>query len=300
MRWIIARIPYSVYKFLSSFFYLIGHAAMLNKRKIAFQSLNVAYAKEKTQDEINEIANKCFNNFGRGMIELTYLIDRPELIKEKVKIIGKENLDQVLSQGNGAILVSAHYGSFILMYLRMVLAGYETNVIMRRTRDTEWEKYISKFRDERGIKTIYDLPARQCVTGCIRALRKNELLFILNDQNYGSDGRIFVDFFGKKAATAAGPIVFSNRTKAPILPIFILRNEDGENVIHISPAISLEHRESADEEMAVNVQKITKIIEDQIRESPEEWGGWMHKRWKSQIADPADQDSSEQKEVLQL
>jgi KDO2-lipid IV(A) lauroyltransferase len=254
---------------------------MAPKRKLAYKSLTQAFRQEKSPAEIQKLAKACFDNFGRGMIDSIYILDRPKMIEQNVTIEGQEYLDAALKKGKGVIFVGAHFGNFILMYFRMVLAGYATNVIMKRARDAEFEKYISDFRTEHGLKTIYDLPARQCVQQSIKALRNNEVLFILLDQNYGGDGRVFVDFFGRKAATAAGPVVFANRTGAAILPIFMHGQQRNRHKLVIGPEIPLESGDSAQENIESNVAKLTKVIEDEIRKSPHEWAGWMHKRWKS-------------------
>lgn len=279
-------IPLPIFRVLKGCLILIGRPLLAKKKKTALKNLHMAFKGEKPDEEINKIADACFDNFGRGMIDLIYFLDKQDEIHNRVRLLGQENLDKVLEQGKGAIMVGAHFGNFILMYLRMVDAGYKTNVIMKRTRDAAFEKYISEFRDERGIKTIYDLPARQCVQKCIKALRSNEVLFILLDQNYGSDGRVFVDFFGRPAATAAGPVVFSNRTESPILPIF-MSSDEGElmNKLEIGSPIELQEGASDEEFIAKNVAKITKVLETKIREMPHEWGGWMHNRWKSREVD---------------
>ena len=281
LRWVIARLPYPIYKAVASFFVYVGYPLLNKKKRIALRNLHLAYGEEKSEEEIRSIYKHCYHNFAYGMIDLIYFLDRPQEIGDKVEIVGKENLDTALKNGKGAILLSAHYGNFILMYLKTVLAGYSTNVIMRRVHDPKWEEYISNFRRERGIKTIYDLPARQCVQGCLKALRSNEILFILLDQNYGGDGRIFVDFFGEKAATATGPVVFATRTGAPILPVFIIGEGKQSHKLVIEPPIMLDHYDDDQEMIEKNIAKLTKLIEDRIRERPYEWGGWMHKRWKS-------------------
>ncbi len=280
IRWIIRKLPYPVYRLSMIGFVAIGHCVMFKKRKIAMKSLRTAFGADMDDAHIRKIARQCFNNFGRGMIDLIYLIDRPHLIKERVEIEGKHYLENALKAGNGAILLSAHFGNFILMYLRFVVEGYKTNVIMRRARDEEWEKTISEIRYSLGLHTIYALPQRKCIEQSLRVLRNNEILFILLDQNFGGAGRVFVDFFGQKAATAAGPVVFSNRTGAPILPLFIIRQKGDKHKIVINPPVHLEPGAGKDI-LTANVAKITKIIEDYIRKYPHEWGGWMHNRWKS-------------------
>jgi len=280
-RGFVRLLPRPLYKILRNVLIVLAWPVMINKRKLAIDNLQKAFKQEKSEKEMKVIAAECFNNIGRGMIDLLYYIDRPDEIKNDVRIEGKEHLDNARAKGNGAILVSAHYGYFILLYLRMVLEGYSTNVIMRRVRDEAFEEYISNFRDEQGLKTIYDLPPKQCVGQSLKALRNNEILIILLDQNYGGDGRIFVDFFGAQAATATGPFIFAKRTGAAILPTFIMRDGEDSHKIVIQKAIDLEIREDNIEETKANIAKLTKIIEAQVRENPQEWGGWMHKRWKA-------------------
>ncbi len=281
-RWMIQRMPYPVFRVFVFFFIGLGHCFMLKKRKLAIRNLTRVFAGEKTEAEIRKIANRCFNDFGRGMVEVIYYADRPHLIKDVVSIEGQEFLDDALKQGKGAILVSAHFGNFLMMYFRMIQAGYPTNVIMRRTRDEKFERYISDFRNSFGLKTIYDLPSRKCIHDSLRVLRNNEVLFILLDQNYGTDGRVFVDFLGQPAATAAGPVIFSCRTQAPVLPVFIERAEKGCHRIKIEPPLALQTCANEPDTLRENIARITKVIEARIRRQPHLWGGWMHKRWKSQ------------------
>ena len=70
---------------------------------------------------------------------------------------------------------------------------------------------------------------------------------MLMDQNFGSGSGVFVDFFGRKAATATGPIVFALRTQASIIPAFIFRNPDNRHQLIIEPELNLEQREDKDE-----------------------------------------------------
>jgi len=284
-RTLIRIMPYWMFKVFVFFFIGLGHCLMLKKRNLALVNLQKAFKDDKSPQELRRIAQDCFNGFGKGMVEVIYYADRAHLLPQKVTIEGQQHLDKALKGGHGAVLVSAHFGNFLLMYFRMIVAGYKTNVIMRRVRDERFEKYISDFRNQFGLKTIYDLPARKCVQESLRALRHNEILFILLDQNYGTDGRVFVDFFGQKAATAAGPVVFSCRTQAPILPIFIKRQEDDTHKIVIEPPVPLVQCGDEQENIVHNVAKLTKIIEDRIRENPHMWGGWMHKRWKSRTVE---------------
>ena len=288
-RWIISRLPYPVFKALTPILIVIGRPFIRRKKRLALENLHSALGREKTKEEIARIARRCFDNIGAGMIDFIYFLDHPKVILEKVSIEGIENLDDALKKGRGAILLSAHFGHFILMYFKMAAAGYTVNCIMKRMRDERFEEYISEIRDNNGIQTIYSLPHRTCVSQSLKCLRDNEVLFILLDQNYGDDGGVFVDFFGKPAATATGPVIFSSRSGAPILPIFIMQDSSGQHRITIAPPVELESAEAGQVDLVRNTAQLTKIIEGYIRQYPHEWGGWMHRRWKNKPSAHEDQ-----------
>lgn len=283
-RRVISCLPYPLFRFFSSVFVAAGRPLINKKKKLAMENLHTAFDKEKTEQEIKAIADRCFDGFGSGMVELIYLLDRPKEIVKRVIFEGKENLDNALKQGHGVILLSAHFGNFILMYLRMALEGYKTNCIMRRMRDEDFEKYITELRNKGGIQTIYSLPHRQCIARSLKTLMNNQVLFMLLDQHYGEGGRVLVDFFGQPAATATGPVVFSNRSGAPILPVFMVQTGENRHKIIIDPPVKFDAVEGKEPDLAHSVGQLTKIIEKYIRLYPSEWGGWMHRRWKGATA----------------
>jgi Kdo2-lipid IVA lauroyltransferase/acyltransferase len=285
VRAIVRRLPYGVFRLLKPALIAIGRPLLKKKKRILMQNLRLAFGSEKTDEEIGFIADRCLDNFGAGMIELIYFLDRPQRVIDKVSIVGQEHLEEVLKQGKGAVLLSAHFGNFILMFLRMALAGYKTNVIMRRMKDKHFENYISAFRNENGMRTIYAQPRQECVEKSLKVLRDNQLLFILLDQNYGEEGGVYVDFFGRPAATATGPVIFSARARAPILPVFIVRDGADRYKIRIDPPVKFTEAQDSASRLVAQTAQLTKIIEDVIRRYPQEWGGWMHRRWKNQEAD---------------
>jgi KDO2-lipid IV(A) lauroyltransferase len=266
---------------VTRFFLNAGFVFAVRQKRVATESLHIAFGEEKNNDEIKQIFRNCFENVGKGMIELIYFMDHPKLIKQQIVYEGKEHLDRALQAGNGAIAVSAHFGNFPLMLLNFAQEGHKISAIIRPTRDKIIEKYFQDQRTRMGLNTIYSLPRKKCVDDSIRALRNNEIVFIPLDQNFGSGGGVYVDFFGRKAATATGPVIFARRTDAPILPMFIVRQKDDTHKVIIEPPLELINGEDDKDAIEQNTAGITRVIERYIRQYPQEWG-WMHRRWKSQ------------------
>ncbi|MBP7216199.1 MAG: lysophospholipid acyltransferase family protein [Candidatus Omnitrophica bacterium] len=249
------------------------------QRRIASESLTIAFQQTKSQEELKQIARDCFTFMATWALELMFLMDRPKELMRCVNLKGQEYLDQALAKKHGVILVSGHLGNFPLMMARLSLGGYPINGIMRQMRDTRVEKIFLEKRNRLGVKTIYSQPRKVCVDNSIRALRNNELLFLPIDQNFGTAG-VFVEFFGKKAATATGPVVLAQRTKAALIPCFIINNPDATHTIFFEPELKLQQGSTDDETIVMNIQRLTTIIEQYIRRFPAQWG-WIHRRWKS-------------------
>ena len=257
----------------------LGFIIARKQKKIAFETLDLAFGSGKTPEEKKKIVKDCFTFLAKAAVELLFLMDRPRLLKERVQLIGEEIIASCLRRGKGVILVSAHFGNFPLMMARLALSGYKTAGIMRPMRDERVEQFFLAKRNRLNIKTIYSQPRKACVDESIRALRENWFLFIPIDQNFGTGG-VFVEFFGSQAATATGPVVLAKRTGASLVPCFIVRQPDDTHKIIFEPALDLIDAGSDEETAVINIQKLTGVIESYIRRYPAEWG-WIHRRWKT-------------------
>ncbi|MBL7081154.1 MAG: lysophospholipid acyltransferase family protein [Candidatus Omnitrophica bacterium] len=257
----------------------IGFLAVIKQRTIALESLSVAFGREKSAQELKKITKDCFAFLARSGVEIIFFMRKPQMLRNKVVMQNKHILDGALSKGRGVILVSGHFGNFPLAMLRLRLEGYSVGGIMRHMRDQRVERMFAKLRDSFGLRTIYSQPRKACVDITIRALKNNEIVCIQLDQNFGTAG-VFVDFFGQKAATATGPVVLALRTKAALLPCFIIREEDNTHRIIFEQEFDLRQEDSFNKTVLLNIQRLTGIIEDYIRRYPAHWG-WIHRRWKT-------------------
>jgi KDO2-lipid IV(A) lauroyltransferase len=148
--------------------------------------------------------------------------------------------------------------------------------IARAQLDSAITDYILKTREATGMKIYH---RESAVRASLLALRSNELVGMLMDQNAGDDG-VFVDFFGRLASTAAGAAVFALKTDAPVLPTFGYRKADDTHVVTIGAPVPLIRTGDHKRDVLENTARYTKVVEENIRAHPEQWF-WLHKRWKS-------------------
>jgi len=244
-------------------------------RTIALRNLRSVFAGEMTDPKIRGIAKDVFRHFTRGAVEFFYLLSLSrEKIDGLIDFEGKEHIDEALSLGKGCIIVTAHYGNWELLARKLVILGYKVNVIARDSDDAGITGVTQRIRESGGYK-VFD--RNQPIIGAFRALKKNEILGILPDQN-DCDG-IFVPFFGRPAKTAEGPAVLSLKSGAPIVPVFAPRIEEYRYRAVAHPFICFDPSGDDKKDVYNLMALVNKAIEDEVRRCPSQWL-WLHDRWK--------------------
>jgi KDO2-lipid IV(A) lauroyltransferase len=111
-------------------------------------------------------------------------------------------------------------------------------------------------------------------------LKENHIIGILSDQNVSKREGVFVDFFGHPACTGVGLAVWAMRTGAPVIPAFMARQKSGKYKFILKPAVEAVCTDNYENDLLINTQRFTKIVEDIIREYPDQYF-WFHQRWKT-------------------
>lgn len=245
--------------------------------RIVMTNLRLAFGREKTEEELAAIAKACYRHLGICLVEFIRI---PAMTREELRSIaelrGREHIEAALERGRGVILLTGHVGNWEIAGCRIAAEGYPVSAIARAQRDTDITEYVRRTRETLGMKILHRTVA---VRGSLRALRHNEMLGILLDQNAGDDG-VFVDFFGHLASTAPGAAAFALKTGAAVLPTFGFRKPDGTHIIEVSEPVPLVNTGDRQRDIRENTARYTKIIEERIRAHPEQWF-WLHKRWKA-------------------
>jgi KDO2-lipid IV(A) lauroyltransferase len=258
---------------LFTFYFLRGW------RKVALNNLNLAFGREKGKDEIQRMCRELFKNMPTDMMEVYRCPNfEDSYFKTLVRFEGKEHLDRALKEGKGAIVVSGHLGNFSLMAARLANEGYPLSLVARDPENPKIARAILSLRNAVGMESIPDEPRMACVSRCFKALKENRVLVLQIDQNAPLT-EAWVDFFGYLVPTFKGPVLFSIRTGAPIIPMFITRDSDHLHKIAVHPPFDLKTTGNVDQDITSNLAGLTKIIEAAIREHPEQWL-WIYRRFK--------------------
>jgi KDO2-lipid IV(A) lauroyltransferase len=246
------------------------------RREIAISNLTFAFP-EKNYDYIKKLALKSFVHYGFVFFDL---IKISQLSEKKINSLfhleGEEHLKEAISQNNGVLLFTAHFGNWEIA--PWIISRYsKLHVIARKLDNPYLEKELLKFRKKLGSQVIYKKVATKKV---LSALRRKEMVAILIDQNVLRSEAVFVDFFGRKAATTPSLAAFHLRTGAPIVPVFCYPQSGGKYKIQIQPFLKNSRTKSHQMDILKITQECTNIIEHEIRKNPQYWL-WFHNRWKT-------------------
>ena len=261
---------------------IIGTTAfhfLKNYRERVIGNLSVAFGAEKDLNEIKKLARNVFFHFTLTPLETIYLIAVPfGRFILNIKIRGKEYLDAALAQGNGVIALGAHLGSFTLLGTRLAAEGYPFNVIINEGNFPKFMKSLITYQRRVGQKFFPPKPATASVKKSLNCLHRNEILYLIADEQQRRGG-LPVPFFGQIAYTPPGPAIFSFKTGAIILPMFVLREDEFKRTLVIGNPIEIERTGDEKKDIERLTAKFTKVIEETIRQYPNQWA-WLNRRWK--------------------
>lgn len=246
-------------------------------------NLRIAFP-EWSEERRKAVLQQSLANLGRSLAEFAWLSrwSEPEL-RARVRIEGREHFDEALAAAptKGAIILTAHFGSWEMLAAAMVAHGFPVSVVHRTRDNPALEELVAQRRRAGGAELLARGNAARAV---LRGLRDGRLLAIPFDQNCPAEEGIFVPFFGRLACTRVAPARIAARTGAPVVPVFVHREPDGwRHVVQVRPAVEILQDLDAPDALEENVRRMTSVIEDEIRRAPQEWI-WGHRRWRTQPA----------------
>jgi KDO2-lipid IV(A) lauroyltransferase len=150
--------------------------------------------------------------------------------------------------------------------------------------NTFLNRLVLSVRSSTGNKP---LPKERAMRQMLRTLGSNGVVGILIDQNCSWQEGVFVNFFGRPACTTNSLALLAFHTKAPVIPAFMVRLEDGRYRMIFGEEVEIIDTDQREHDVLINTQNFTRIIEEMISKYPDQWL-WVHQRWKTQIPDGAE------------
>ena len=228
-------------------------------------------------EEQKNITIKLYRMMGRYAVD--FLRGSARLPPHRVHNL--ELIQPLLDKGKGVIVLLGHFGNWEL--LADMFGGHFSgllNVVAKPMRNTLVDKWLARKRTAASVETIY---VDQALRKIYQALKKDQLVALLIDQHPGSQGTMAA-FLGKETSTIRTVAGLVHKTGCAVLPTYALLRDDNTYDVEISVAPQPVITGKTDEEAITALQtQHNDILSGWIRQYPEHWFGWFHKRFRESI-----------------
>ena len=246
-------------------------------KKVILANLKHVYGDTLNKQEIQDIQKSCYQKL---FLTVLSMIENPTFSKKQIETISSfENrhiIDKLQSENQQFIYFTGHLGNLDTMGVILGHHFGSTTHVQKKVNNKYLTNYMIQQREKYGIKVV---DKKGAVRALYKALKNNEIVSLVVDQNIDEKYGTEVDFLGQKAFQTLTPAILSRKFNIPLLPIFIVGEDDNYKIIFdepIYPNIS----NDKDKDIQEMTQAQADIISKMILKYPHEWF-WCHKRFKN-------------------
>ncbi|MCY3714377.1 MAG: lysophospholipid acyltransferase family protein [Gemmatimonadetes bacterium] len=251
------------------------------RKKLVMEHMARVFGMTGDSEELRAMSRSVYRQLGRTAVEHARLLaGRTADLRDRLDVLGEDHVGRALEGGRGVILITGHFGYWELLGATVAMLGYPITVVAKKLHNPAVDRLVHAGRERLGmaVATMDKAPAT-----VYRALRRNECVGLLADQDAGAGG-VFVDFLGMRASTYQGPAQFALRTGAPIVPCFIIRSGPERHRVCFETPIEAIPTGDEPADLARITQAYTDVLARYILEYPDHWF-WVHRRWKTPASD---------------
>ena len=271
----LALTPRPVSNSFARFYADVLDLALPRLRRIAMRNLEMAFP-DMPLAERRRIASGVFRSIARL---LSAFAKFPQMhrgnIAQWIRYEGYEHFEAGLTRGKGVLFATAHLGNWELSAFAHAILSGPMHVVVRPLDNSRIDRIVERRRRLSGNRLI---EKKDFARSILSALRRNEAVGILIDQNASADTGVFVDFFGIPACAGAGFAKLAAHSGAAVIPGFALwSGAEQKYILRFYPQIEITG------DVARDTASLQKHLESVIREYPDQWL-WIHRRWKTRPA----------------
>ncbi len=244
-----------------------------------------------SRSERKRLALGVVGNFLDAVIEFggNRALTSEELSARLGSVEGEAAYVQARAAGRGAILATAHLGSFETAMALLTQREPKIHVVFHPDRSPLFERLREQQHARLGIRDARVTEGLPMWLRLRDALRSNEVVLMQADRVMPGQPGVAVPFFDCAARFPTGPVKLARLTGAPIVPVFSLRRDDGRIDIIIDEPLWPERTPAAPPGRTDPLLLgLVRVLESRIAAHPEQWL-CLHEVWAgSSVTDAAD------------
>jgi len=249
----------------------LAHKIGAKRRAIARRNIELCFP-ELSVTERNKLVIEHFESLGASLMEVAlgrWASD--EKMESLTDVIGVEHIYELIEQGYGVIMLSAHFAALEVSGRALRRHVPPIDAVYRRFRSGLVTEILATNREVTVRKTI----EKNDIKSMVRSLREGVLVWYAPDQSYHLKQSALIPFFGVPAMTNIATTTLAKLGKAKVLPFFPRRKPEGGYEVLILPPIE----DFPSDDPIADTKKYVALLEEQIRRCPEQYY-WVHRKFK--------------------
>lgn len=183
---------------------------------------------------------------------------------------GIEHIEQLVKDGKGGILLSAHLGNWEVAGHLLKRVNSVINIVMYDGEAEQMKQYMEQFESNRSFNIIYIKDdGMSHIYEISAALARNELICLHGDRFRPGNRTIEHEFLGEVAKFPAGPFILASKLKAPVCFVFAFKETNFHYHFYAYPARVYEGRGTSGMEKMLD--DYVAMLETKLKQYPAQW-----------------------------
>ncbi|EHQ41370.1 lysophospholipid acyltransferase family protein [Myroides odoratus] len=283
--WLISKLPFPIFYFVSDCFFVLLFHIVRYRRKAVTENIKLTMPHLSDQD-VQKTVKQFYKHLCDIFLEMikTFTISEEEL-KKRFQFTNLDTILEVEKQGKSALLFCAHYANWEWLIILDKFISFQGYAVYKKLGNPHFDNLFLKIRTRFNTRLIE-------MKETIRVIRQNEVdknhgiyAFISDQSPMIGDANYWQNFMGIEVPVFTGGEALCKKFNMEPMYLkveyvkrghyqatFIPLRKEGENVKEI-PNYELTNR-------------FLQEVEKQILEAPAYYF-WTHKRWKHRGKKPA-------------
>lgn len=285
LLWLISKLPFPIFYFVSDCFFVLLYYIVRYRRKVVTENIKLTLP-HLSEQEVQQTVKQFYKHLCDIFLEMikTFTISEEDL-KKRFQFTNLDTILEVEKQGKSALLFCAHYANWEWLIILDKFISFQGYAVYKKLANPHFDNLFLKIRTRFNTRLVE-------MKETIRVIRQNEVnknhgiyAFISDQSPMIGDANYWQNFMGIEVPVFTGgealckkfnmepmylkvEYVKRGHYQATFIPLL----KEGEQVKEI-PNYELTNR-------------FLQEVEKQIHEAPAYYF-WTHKRWKHRGKKPA-------------
>jgi len=251
-------------------------------RHVTRTNIHLCFPEMDTQMQ-NKLIKTSLIETGKTLTEASpmWIWPKDKLLNTVKNVHGEELITTAMKNNKGVILALPHLGNWELLGL-YVSNKYPTTSMYQKPKMQQLDAIVKHGRERLGAKLV---PAdNKGVRAMLKALKNNECVCILPDQEPTTGTGIFAPFFDLQAYSMTLVSRLAKKTNAEVIVAYSKRLTNGRGCEIIFTALAEMEEKLKLDSLDDSVLYLNQEMEKTIRAVPEQYQ-WGYKRFRTQPVD---------------